>query len=136
MKKMLAAMLAAVMLCGLSACASQDGSSADSNEAEIAENITDAAGEIPEGMEGMPDEPIGFTDIQLIYLSKNYYSAKNGKDADFAEIDTEDDGTVIIHLFNREGGEPITCDKYYIDRMTGEGKNEQGEKVNLKKTPD
>ncbi len=73
----------------------------------------------------------GYSKIQLIYLAKEHYYKKNGHDAQFADYEEQDDGTVTIHLYNNEGDHITTCDWYYLDPQTGTGENLMGEKIDL-----
>ena len=73
----------------------------------------------------------GYSDEQLIEMVKTYRKEKGEYIPEIIEIDGEEDNIVTIHLYEVIDDHTATTDWYYIDRLTGTGKNILEEPINL-----
>lgn len=82
----------------------------------------------------------GYSNEELIELSRNYYRQEHGFAPEHVEIDSENGNEVIIWLYDRDEflntdneitGSAHTGDWYTVDRTTGRGENVLFEEIDL-----
>lgn len=79
---------------------------------------------------------MGYTDEELETMALDYYEKFNGYRPQYAAVDHETDGMVLIQLYDivnvgEDSGHTATSDWYTVDRYTGKGTNFFEEPIDL-----
>ena len=72
----------------------------------------------------------GYSNQQLIDMARKYINSK-GSNPQGIEIESESGDMVTIWLYSDNGISSVTVDRYTVNRKTGEGTNNKGEKIKL-----
>ena len=72
----------------------------------------------------------GYSNQQLIDMARKYINSK-GSNPQGIEIESESGDMVTIWLYSDNGFSSVTVDRYTVNRKTGEGTNNRGEKIKL-----
>ena len=72
----------------------------------------------------------GYSNQQLIDMARRYANSK-GSNPPNVEIDGESGDNVTIHLYSNGADSTYTYDWYTVNRKTGEGTNNMGERIKL-----
>lgn len=78
-----------------------------------------------------PDTYNFFSDEQLCGMALRYYAAMHDYTPSKAAAETQEDGSVLIQLYDDLEDHNSTSDWYTVNRFTAEGTNLQGEEINL-----
>ncbi len=83
--------------------------------------------------ESSTSSSLGYSDSELMDMAKKYYEMKNGETPPYVEIeeDPDEEDQVMIRLYEVAGDHTATWDWYIINRITGQGEDVIGNKVDL-----
>ena len=68
-------------------------------------------------------EKTAFSTEQLTDMALRYYGSRTNHIPQFIDADPQQDGTVALHLYDLIDGHTATAEWYFVDRMTGSGKD-------------